>query len=147
VTVFADWTAPVGAVASAVAAIAALVAIVYAKRAAEAAQQAIDQQRKLRVEDHFREFGRALWTLQEAANVARLSSKEDQTTTNMRHAQTRLTSVLVPRVRIQLPDEAASRLEKALSRYSDAVTVYSAASGVVNDLHEAWDTWRKEAGE
>lgn len=56
----------------------------------------------------------------------------------MRHAQTRLRSVLVTPVWIDFPEDAAERLEVALNSHRSAVDVYSAAVAVIDDLDDAW---------
>jgi hypothetical protein len=68
--VLADWTGPTAAISSAVAAIGAIVAIVYAKQAAVAGRDAIREERALRTEQDYREFGAALWSVRQAADRA-----------------------------------------------------------------------------
>lgn len=143
----ADWTAPTGAVGSAIAAVAALVAIGYARRAVEAANRAIGEERKLRVEEDFREFGRVLWDLHQAADDARAIPGET-VTSKMRHAQTRLRSVLVTPIRVSLAEGSTEILDKTLSRYSDAATVYSGAAHLIEAIQDSWDEWEaKEHGQ
>lgn len=138
IAIFADWTAPVGATASAVAAGAALVAIVYAKQAAVAARKTVSEEHQLRIEEDFREFGRELWALFQAAGDARRAPDDETVDNRMRHAQTRLRSVLVTPVWIDFTDDQEDHLEWALDSHRSAVDVYSACAALVDDLDDAW---------
>jgi hypothetical protein len=136
--VLADWTAPVGAIGSAIAAGAALVAIFYARQAATAGRDAVRIERDLRVEAAFREFGQALWSVFQYADDARREAGTSDLRP-LRHAQTRLISVLVTPVQIALSDEAYDRLDVVMSRRASAVAVYSAAAGLIDDIKAAWE--------
>ncbi|MBV9050466.1 MAG: hypothetical protein JOY58_19525 [Solirubrobacterales bacterium] len=135
---FADWTAPVGAIGGAIAAIAAVVAIWYAKQAAVAGRDALREAHQLRVEEDFRELGRALTDLQRFADDAR-QTPGATTINDMHHAQTRVRGLLVTPVRVKLADDALNRLDRALGYDSDPRLVFRMASFLIDDVQKAYD--------
>jgi hypothetical protein len=136
--VFADLVAVVGSGSSLFAAIAALVAIVFAKQAANAARETVSEERELRVEEDYREFGRELWALYQAADDCRRMPTV-MIENKMRHAQTRLRGVMVTPVRIALDDDGIKRLDIATDNHSNPVDVYSAGAYLIEALRDAWD--------
>lgn len=134
-----DILALLGAIFGAVAAVAALFAVVQANRAANASREAVLEERRLRVEESYRELGRRLWAVRQAARQARDEPSNPMALDRLRDAQTALQTAMVIPLWVDLGPEAPHLMDRTASHTSEPAGVTSAASLPTSQLQEAWD--------
>jgi hypothetical protein len=140
-----DILAVIGAIFSAVAALAAVFAVVQAKHAANASREAVLEERRLRIEESYRELGRGLWAVRQAARQTRDEPDNQAALDRLRDAQTALQTSMVVPLWVDLGADAPRLMDRALSPDSDPATVTRAASLLTAQLQNAWDR-RPELG-
>ena len=137
--VLADWTGPTGAISSLVAAGAAIVAIIYAKQAAVAGRDAIREERELRIEQDYREFGAALWSVRQAADRASNQPDGSLEMRALRNSQEQLQTAFVMPRWVDLGQNAPQMMDKLLDLTASPADAKRHASLMTAQLQHAWD--------
>jgi hypothetical protein len=96
------------------------------------------EERRLRVEESYRELGRGLWAVRQAARQARDRLDDQAALDHLRDTQTELQTSMVVPLWVDLGTDAPRLMERAVSHDSDPATVTRAASLLTAQLQSAW---------